>query len=262
MKRKLILYILFFFITHSAWSQLVQVSGYIYLKDSATVVPYANIVNKKTMRGCQSSHEGFFTILMTPGDTLEVTAIGFKKLTYSLPKTVTGEYYDKNLYLSIAVYDLKGAKITITNWDKFKKDFESTALIEEKEYVVTNKYDITASAPVRTAPGYTLNGPFTWLSNKFSKKAKELEKLNDIKDGEYYGVVAAGKVDKNKIMEYTKISSQDIDEFLGFCVVESRLLANMSDYDVIKHYEGCVPSFNLKKGYIKELPKDSVPGKN
>lgn len=70
-------------------NDLVQFSGVIVTGDSLQPVPFASIMIKNTYRGTVSDYFGFFSFVARMHDTVEFTAIGFKRTTFIIPDTLS-----------------------------------------------------------------------------------------------------------------------------------------------------------------------------
>jgi len=68
---------------------LVQFSGVVVTGDSLHPVPFTSIMIKSTYRGTVSDYFGFFSFVARMRDTIEFTAIGFKKSVFFIPDTLT-----------------------------------------------------------------------------------------------------------------------------------------------------------------------------
>ena len=65
---------------------IVQLSGVVMDGDSTNVIPYANIYNPKTGRGTPSNFVGWFSMPFYAGDTIMVSVIGYKNISYKIPE--------------------------------------------------------------------------------------------------------------------------------------------------------------------------------
>src|SRR5690242_1483854 len=70
-------------------NDLVQFSGVVVTGDSLRPVPFASIMIKSTYRGTVSDYYGFFSFVAKMHDTVEFTALGFKKAIFVIPDTLT-----------------------------------------------------------------------------------------------------------------------------------------------------------------------------
>jgi hypothetical protein len=69
--------------------ELVQFSGVVVTSDSLKPIPFVSILIKNTSRGTVSDYYGFFSFVAKMKDTVEFTAIGYKKATFRVPDTIT-----------------------------------------------------------------------------------------------------------------------------------------------------------------------------
>ncbi len=73
--------------------RVIQFSGLVLTSDSLAPVPFTNIWIKNTHRGTITDFNGFFTITLRERDTLYITAVGFKDVTFAVPDTLTSARY-------------------------------------------------------------------------------------------------------------------------------------------------------------------------
>lgn len=67
-------------------SVLLQFNGHaVASDDAATPVAFASVYNKGLRTGVVANHQGFFSIVARPGDTIELTSIGYKMKTVVVP---------------------------------------------------------------------------------------------------------------------------------------------------------------------------------
>ncbi len=257
---KKILVILFFIIAVQASAQLVQVSGYIYARsDSGVALPHVAIMNKRTRTGTQSSADGFYTILLAPGDSVEVSLLGYKSQKFTMPPNVTVSNFHKNVYLKDDYIILKGyeTKDKLT-WKKFTEVFTAMKPEEEKKYVVVDKKSLDKT-PVNATPHLTLNGPISWLYGKLSRKAKELDKLDELKAGENIGMEYVRRISDQYVMDATGLAKEHVNPFLNYVNMSEEFYARSSDYDIKAKFLEMLPGFKEHYGLVDSpVTKDSV----
>jgi hypothetical protein len=266
MAKRLIILILFLGVLIPVKAQLVQVSGYIFNSDSSGVVPFANIFNKKTKTGTQATLAGFYTILVAPGDSVEITAIGYKKSILCLPKGFSGTTFHYDIPLSHLTYSLPTFTKYYIDMEIFTREFTAMEVPEEKRYITVDKGQITSRTPAKTNFGVTLNGPFTWLYNKFSKKAKEMSKLADLKANQLESYTANQRLTPGFISLATGLPEDRTMDLAAYCDISESALANYSNYDLILALQRCLDAYKKDKGLtdadlgIKEMtpPVDST----
>lgn len=77
----------------SSDDELVQFSGVVVAADSIQPIPFANIIISNTRRGTVSDYYGYFSFVARKLDTIVFSAVGFKKDTFRIPDTITGNWY-------------------------------------------------------------------------------------------------------------------------------------------------------------------------
>lgn len=117
MKRGIILLIISFF----AWSPdalsqtkntgLVQFSGVVVTGDSLKPVPFASIVIRDSFRGTIGDYYGFFSFVAQMGDTIDFSAVGFKRSSFVIPDTLQTDRYSLIKIMSLDTITLPEAVI-------------------------------------------------------------------------------------------------------------------------------------------------------
>lgn len=80
-------------IAQKKYDGLVQFSGVVVTGDSLRPVPFVSIIIKNSYRGTISDYNGFFSFVAQMKDTIEFSAIGFKKGQYVIPDTLDTDRY-------------------------------------------------------------------------------------------------------------------------------------------------------------------------
>lgn len=248
----------------SSQAQLVQVSGFILNSDSSGVISFANIHNKKTKTGSQATNAGFYTVLVAVGDTVEVTAVGYKKSVLTLPKGFVGTAFHYDVALKHITYDLPGVTVYFTNLENFTREFNAMTIPEDERYITVDKGQITSRTPVSNNFGVTLNGPFSWLYNKFSRRAKEMSKLADLKSNQLEDYSATQRLTPKFISMATGLPEENTMDLAAYCDISQSALANYSNYDLIFALQRCLDVYKKDRNLtdadlgIKPLVQDSV----
>lgn len=71
----------------------VQFSGIIVTGDSISPVSFTNIVIKNTWRGTVADYYGYFSFVARKHDTVVFSAVGFKKVEFIIPDTISADRY-------------------------------------------------------------------------------------------------------------------------------------------------------------------------
>ena len=74
---------------------LVQFSGLIVTEERGQMipVPYANIFIPHRKTGTTANYQGFFSIVVEKGESVNFTALGFRKSTFVIPQSLTEDRY-------------------------------------------------------------------------------------------------------------------------------------------------------------------------
>ena len=72
---------------------LIQFSGVILTSDSLQAIPLAHIIVINSMRGTVSDFSGYFSFVAKKQDTVEFTAVGYKKGLFIIPDTISNNRY-------------------------------------------------------------------------------------------------------------------------------------------------------------------------
>ena len=74
-------------------SRLIQLSGVAISDEDLSQLPYTTIYDRTLKRGVISDYYGFFSMVVTPGDSLVFSCYGYKTSTYVVPDTLQDNRY-------------------------------------------------------------------------------------------------------------------------------------------------------------------------
>ena len=74
---------------------LVQFSGLVVTEERGQMipVPYANIFIPARKTGTTANYQGFFSIVVEKGETINFTALGFRKSSFMIPQSLSEDRY-------------------------------------------------------------------------------------------------------------------------------------------------------------------------
>jgi len=72
---------------------LIQFSGLVLTSDSLVALPYTTVFVKELGRGTSTNMEGFFSIIVQPGDTIVFSSVGYKTAVYAVPEDLQESRY-------------------------------------------------------------------------------------------------------------------------------------------------------------------------
>lgn len=114
-------------------NKLVQFSGIITDTDSNSVVPYVTITNLSNKgQKYAANYQGYFSIIVNPGDTVMFSAVGFFNKSYVLPSQISGHQFTQMIQIKPEVVYLKA--VTIYPWatvEEFNRDFLTMKIADD-----------------------------------------------------------------------------------------------------------------------------------
>ncbi len=72
---------------------IIQFSGLVLTSDSLVALPYTNVYIRQVGRGTSTNMEGFFSIIVKPGDTIVFSSVGYKTAVYAVPPDLVEKRY-------------------------------------------------------------------------------------------------------------------------------------------------------------------------
>jgi hypothetical protein len=102
--------------------KFIQVSGIISDEESHPV-PHVSIISHKLRRGTLSELTGIYSIISLPGDTIYLSALGYKNTLVFVPMNVEGRQFTKDIVLQFDTIVIKD--VVILPWktyEEFKRD--------------------------------------------------------------------------------------------------------------------------------------------
>ncbi|MCC6371374.1 MAG: carboxypeptidase-like regulatory domain-containing protein [Bacteroidia bacterium] len=75
------------------YNSLIQFSGIVVDQDSLTPIPFVAVMIKGTNWGTKSDYNGFFNLVVSPGDEIEFMSLVHKSRSYKIADTLKAKYY-------------------------------------------------------------------------------------------------------------------------------------------------------------------------
>ena len=113
--------------------KLVQFSGIITDTDSNSIVPYVTITNlSNKSQKYAANYQGYFSVIVNPGDSLLFSAVGFANNVLVLPNEVADYKYTEMVRMKSETVYLKAVKIyPWATIEEFNKDFLSMKVADD-----------------------------------------------------------------------------------------------------------------------------------
>lgn len=137
--------------------KLLQVSG-IITDDENKPVPHVSILSKKLRRGTISEMTGIYSLISMPDDTVLISALGYKMLTFRVPSFFDGKIYKKDISLVSDTISIGGVNIfPWRNYDEFKREILANQPVMKPE--IRYMYENLASIQYAIAnnPSYAIS---------------------------------------------------------------------------------------------------------
>lgn len=111
---------------------LVQFTGVVVTGDSLKPVPFTHIIDRSTDWGTVSDFYGYFSFVARKGDTIDFSAVGFKKTYFIIPDTIHNNRY--TMFHVMTTDTVYIAETVIYPWpsrEQFKEAFISLEIPED-----------------------------------------------------------------------------------------------------------------------------------
>lgn len=210
------------------FAQQLTVNGYVYEKDSTTVVPFAYVINKRNSTGVLADINGRYSITALQTDTLIISYTGkstVKKGLLFYKDKVKDNELNLNIYLSAKVVELKEFVVRSFDFSKEEKQrFEK--YIEQKHYE------------------YSLQSPITALYYQFSKEGRQLMKLKELYSNMPLEDMARNKLSNELLQRITGNPEMTYDLFQKFCHFSEGYILSTPDYDLYLAIKRCYQEYS------------------
>lgn len=243
---------------------LVQVSGYVVRADSLYPIPFAHIINPTTRQGVISDGTGYYNVLIRRTDTLEFQAIGYEVTRFFLTPETQTAVFTFNALLKPIAYDIETYAFNQFTYDRVIEQIRKMGVTENEKSLAEGRLRQGYYSP-RPGTGVLLSGPFTKLYEKFSRQAKEMEKLRDLMSGDVMEAQAQARLTPEMLERITGLAPADLEEFVKFCNLGTEFIAQATTYDVMVAVGKCHEEFlkafpelrYTKEGLNQNKPKSS-----
>jgi len=207
----------------------------------------ANALNQTRNYGTFTDANGQFFLVLGENDWLKVSMVGYKPYFMQVPEGLSAQTYSLNVTL---VGDTTILKETVIRpypltYTAFRQEFLALRLPEEK---LQNRL-LMPKTPFRRnyenpEGGLLLPGPFTLLYNAFSKEAKELRKMQVLRERDALRDLLLAIISREVIYNrYACSNDEDIDELILYCGLTKEYLSSASHYLIARRINVCGTSW-------------------
>ncbi|WP_420315990.1 carboxypeptidase-like regulatory domain-containing protein [Ekhidna sp.] len=221
----------------------------------------AHIINLITKKFTISDVDGRFAIPASTGDTLLITHVGYQSLRIVVSESMPNEFK-----LAQEIKMLEEVQVNIfPEYQRFKQMIIDTQPVDSSlevfgmaaiplEYFTRKEItEKDLQQPVfgpSVAIGFDLE-PLT-------KRGKEKKKLQKILERRELERVAYRKFNRDWVAEQTKLTGDDLTDFISFCDFSIEYLANATLFDIHQRMMGLLDDF--KNDNLKPKKDQYIPG--
>ncbi|MFW5720939.1 MAG: hypothetical protein ACOCWW_00985 [Bacteroidota bacterium] len=195
-------------------------------------IAFAHIINISARKGTVSDSLGNFEAWVNPGDTLNISAIGFEHTEYVVPEinpdtvvkivlvnksyeipevsiTYLGTYKD---------FEYKVVNLELPDENKINPEAEKLFNYVELEYPLVEEPNITS--------------PASLIYSVFSKEAKAIKKYLEVKRKDEKRENVEEKYNIHVIKNLTGLEGVEAKEFMDYCNFSDEYIASISEYNL------------------------------
>lgn len=215
-------------------------------------VGLAHIINLNRQIGSISDMLGNFSISFAPGDSLKITAIGYKDRFV----TWKNNYFNDSLFYSIelqpTVYQLEPVTVTrFSTYDRFLREVLRFKPKMDKESLQLAKLQRYMSNTIRSMG--LISFPQTTMGISFGKDwyVKQQEKLAEHLERERQRRIIERKYNPQLVSKLTGLTDKELIRFISFLQFSNSYILHATEYEIGER---------IKRSYsrYKELQKNPV----
>jgi hypothetical protein len=219
--------------------------------DSLTREPvaFAHIINTTRRIATISDTLGYFYIRTSPGDKLQLTAIGFAAGKLTIGYSILRSRLIHDILLQPIIYSIEAVRVNpLGSYEQFKNRFITVRLPESDNQIhpsVLQEIDEgTDTLDMLIMP---IMSPVTALYNLLSKEGKSKRKLRKLLEQEEFERQIDFKYSPDIVSHITGYTGFELYEFMDFCSFKKDFLLNATYYEITR-------AILVKQGQFKAMP--------
>jgi hypothetical protein len=239
------------------YESLQDTSGYFKARviDSRSKKPvaFAHIINTTRRSATISDTLGYFYIRTSPGDQLQLTAIGFAASELTIGYSLLRSQPIQDILLEPIIYTIEAVRVNpLGSYEQFRRRFTSLE-IPESAYtihpsVLTDIDRGTDTLDMLLAPSIS---PVTALYNLLSKEGKSRRKLRKLLEREAFEKQIDFKYSPDIVSHITGYSGFELYEFMEFCSFEEEFLLDATYLEITQAVMTKQQEFEARSGTMK-----------
>ena len=217
-------------------------------------IPFAHLISVTTMKGTAADYYGRFRFHTVAGDTLILTAMGYRNTTIPIPHFLSEGVYPLHITLPPDTLELSEAVITPwpETWKEFKQAFIALEVPGDAPVIEIPSAAIRqAIRDAKPGGGISMPGPVSLLYEAFSRDAKYRRKLEKLqKETSRYETIRY-RLGQNVLATIAGTGEPDrLEAFVARCDLGDSFITEASNLQLIMVLLQCAE---------RERPKDKQP---
>jgi hypothetical protein len=204
-------------------AQQILLKGTIVSSDSASVMPFAYVINTRTGHGQLSDMNGEFSITANLSDSVLFSFIGYQRLKIPVKKLYVGIDKFCKVIMKETTYKINQVVVSEFKLKPYERDY--------MKRVISNSKLKTINA---------IESPISALYMEFSKKGKEQKKLAKIFEEIFIQEEVGKKFNGETLRKLTGDETIDFEKFRKYCYYLSNdFIINTEGYDLYYRVMDC-----------------------
>jgi len=221
--------------------------------DSLTREPvaFAHIINTTRSTATISDTLGYFYIRTSPGDRLQLTAIGFAAGKLTIGYSILRSQIIRDILLQPIIYSIEAVRVNpLGSYEQFKNRFVTVKLPESDYQIHPSVFEeIEEGTDTLDMLIMPIMSPVTALYNLLSKEGKSRRKLRKLLEQEEFERQIDFKYSPDIVSHITGFTGFDLYEFMDFCSFKKDFLLDATYYEITQAI------------LVKQREFEKVPGK-
>lgn len=250
MKTQFYTFILLIFCTLSFAQEAQTISGKV-VSTTGVGLENVHVINLNLVVGTITDEKGDFEIRAIANDTLHISILGYK----SIKIKVTNDWIkfgNSNIELTESAYALEEVLIYPHKLTGFLEiDTKYIPINNSQRYSIsglTKGYEAGKKGPgaINKILGAIFN-PADLLYNTFSKKAKQMRKLRQMKQDNEIRKLLSQKFDRDLLTSFLQIDKTELEDVLSQCNYSKSFIQTANDLQILDAISGCFEEYKVLK---------------
>ncbi len=205
----------------------------------AEPIPFAHVVNLRSLAGSYTDAQGFFTLAALPGDSVWISAVGFRRLQVVVtddrlqaPAPDPVWLYPEIQTLPMITIEAPRQALRIAGIPSYDGPLRAPQSV----YLGENRTTAPNAMPF-FGPTIGISGPFTTLYDRFGRQGRLQRRLAQVQTENEkalaYADLLASRVRRSQVAEWLAIEGDTLDAFLQTFKPTAEWLRRASDYELI-----------------------------